>query len=114
MVEAVRGSDLVLLVTEPTPFGAHDLRLALETVAMLGLPAVVVINRAGEGNELIYACSERMGVPVIGELPDDRGVAEAYACGLLAYEQVRGYGQRVRRILEQAARQGESPCVSWS
>ncbi len=73
MVEAVRGSDLVILVAEPTPFGAYDLALALDTVALLQLPVGVVINRAGEGNELIYDCCRRAGVMVLGELPDQRG-----------------------------------------
>ena len=53
VIEAVRGSDLVVLVTEPTPFGLHDLRLAVEMVRALGLRCVVAVNRADLGDDRV-------------------------------------------------------------
>ncbi len=82
MIAAVRGSDFVVLVTEPTPFGLNDLELAVETVRTLGIPCGVVINRAGSGDDRVkeYCASE--GLEVLLEIPDDRRIAEAYARGL--------------------------------
>ncbi len=84
VVAAVRGSDFVLLVTEPTPFGLNDLRLAVEMVRTLGLPFGVVINRSDIGNDAVrrYCASE--AVPLLIEIPEDRRVAEAYSRGQAA------------------------------
>jgi len=83
VVTTVRDADYVLLVTEPTPFGLNDLRLAVETMRQLGLPHGVVINRAdcGDGRVRDYCAAE--GIPVMLELPDDRRVAEAYSRGYM-------------------------------
>ena len=98
VVEAVRGSDLVVLVTEPTPFGLHDLKLAVEMVRTLKLPLGVVINRAGLDGDALRTYCRRVRIPVLGELPDDRAVAVAYSRGQLACEVVPGYRQRVEAI----------------
>ena len=97
-VEAVRGSDLVVLVTEPTPFGLHDLKLAVEMVRALKLRLGIVINRAGLDGDAMHAYCRRARIPVLGELPDDRAVAVAYSRGQLACEVVPGYRQRVEAI----------------
>jgi MinD superfamily P-loop ATPase len=99
VIEAVRGADLVLLVTEPTPFGLHDLRLAVEMVRALGLPSGVVINRAdaGETQTRQYCRGERL--PILAEIPDDRRVAEAYARGELAGRALPSYRRMFERLL---------------
>ncbi len=76
------------LVTEPTAFGLHDLTLAVEMVRALHLPMGIVINRADMGDDRVerYCATERL--PIIGRLPHDRRVAEAYARGVLAIEAV--------------------------
>jgi len=84
VVAAVRGCDFVVLVTEPTPFGLNDLRLAVEMCRTLGLPFGVVINRADIGDDAVRrycACEE---VPLLLEIPEDRRVAEAYSRGQAA------------------------------
>lgn len=86
VVEAVRGCDHVLLVTEPTPFGLHDLGLALETVQSLEIPCEVMINRAGLNGSATEEFCRRKGVEVVAEFPDSRRVAEAYSRGELASE----------------------------
>lgn len=83
-VEAVRGSDFCLLVTEPTPFGLSDLELAVEMLEKLSIPAGVIINRSDIGDEKVDRYCDEKGIPVIGRIPFDRKVAEAYARGLTA------------------------------
>lgn len=83
VIESVRGADLVVLVTEPTPFGLNDLRLAVEMVRALGLRAVVAINRAGVGDDRTLRYCEEEGLEIVLELPDDRRIAEAYSRGEL-------------------------------
>ncbi len=86
VVEAVRDCDLVLLVTEPTPFGLHDLELAIETVQKLEIPCEVVINRAGLNGAATKELCHRKGVEIVAEFADDRRIAEAYSRGELAAE----------------------------
>jgi MinD superfamily P-loop ATPase len=83
VVTAVRGCDFVLLVTEPTPFGLHDLTLAVATVRELGLPVGVVINRADIGDDRVATYCAAQGIPVLLTIPDDRRIAEAYSRGEL-------------------------------
>jgi MinD superfamily P-loop ATPase len=98
-VESIRGCDLVILVAEPTPFGLHDLALAVEMVRAMKLPAAVVINRsdAGDGRVVDYCRKQR--ITVLAEIPDDRAVAEAYSRGEMISEAVREFGNRLRRLL---------------
>jgi MinD superfamily P-loop ATPase len=80
-VNAVIDSDVILLVTEPTPFGFYDFQLAWEAFAPLGRPMGTVINRAGLGNDDIYGFCREKGLPILAEIPFDRAIAEAYARG---------------------------------
>lgn len=80
-VETVRGSDVCVLVTEPTPFGLHDLRLAVKMVGTLGIPAGVVINRSDLGDEELERYCNEKGLPVLLKIPWDRRLAELYAVG---------------------------------
>ena len=80
-ITAVIDSDAIVLVTEPTPFGAFDLRLAYEAFHPLGKPMCVVVNRAGLGNDDVHRFCRRVGLPILTEIPYDRTIAEAYARG---------------------------------
>jgi len=80
-VEAMRDSDFALLVAEPTSFGLHDLRLAVETVREIGLPFGVVLNRAGIGDDRVHRFCVEERVPILLTIPDDRRLAEAGARG---------------------------------
>jgi MinD superfamily P-loop ATPase len=80
-VNAVMDSDLILLVTEPTPFGAYDLELAYEAFSPLGKPMAVVVNRAGFGDRDVYEFCRRLGLEIFAEIPFDRRIAEAYSRG---------------------------------
>ncbi len=74
-------SDLIVLVTEPTPFGVFDLRLAHQAFLPLGKPMGVVVNRAGLGNDDVYRFCEQAALPVFAQIPYDRAIAQAYAVG---------------------------------
>lgn len=78
---AVAQADCVVLVTEPTPFGIHDFKLAVEAFTPLGKPMAVVVNRAGIDCPSFYAFCQKAGLPILAEIPDDRAVAKAYARG---------------------------------
>jgi len=80
-ISAVIDSDYVVLVTEPTPFGVFDLRLAHQAFTTLGKPMGVVVNRAGVGNDEVYGFCSQAGLPILAEIPYDRAIAEAYAAG---------------------------------
>lgn len=83
VVESIRNCDFCLLVTEPTPFGLHDLELAAGAAKVLGIPAGVVINRAdgGRGDDQIRDFCTGAKIPVLATIPFDRKIAEAYSRG---------------------------------
>jgi MinD superfamily P-loop ATPase len=92
-VNAVMDSDVILLVTEPTPFGVYDFQLAWEAFMPLGIPMGAVINRAGLGNQAIYRFCQEKGLPILAEIPYDRAIAEAYARGRIIADLSRGFKQ---------------------
>ena len=86
VVATVRDADFVLLVTEPTPFGLNDLKLAVELIRQLGLKHGVAINRADSGDRRVHDFCAAERIPILLELPDDRRVAEAYSRGQMALQ----------------------------
>jgi MinD superfamily P-loop ATPase len=82
VVEAVKGSEFCLLVTEPTPFGLNDLSLAVEVVRKLGISCGVVINRVGIGDEEVERYCHREGIPILLRIPLDRNIAMLYSQGI--------------------------------
>jgi len=88
VIEATKDAEFVILVTEPTPFGLHDLTLAVETMRELKQPFGVVINRYGIGNDdvLNYCASEN--IPLLAKIPNDRRIAELYSRGELLYNKI--------------------------
>ncbi|HPO16824.1 MAG TPA: ATP-binding protein [Candidatus Hydrogenedentes bacterium] len=88
VIAAVKGSDFVVLVTEPTPFGLHDLKLAVETVRQLGIPFGVVINRCDIGDQQVPEYCHRESIPLLLEIPHERRIAEAYSRGEMVVDAV--------------------------
>jgi MinD superfamily P-loop ATPase len=80
-VTAVKGCEAALLVTEPTPFGLHDLKLAVETLRELKIPFGVVVNRILDEDSRISEYCLTEGLPLLLQIPDDRRIAEAYSRG---------------------------------
>jgi MinD superfamily P-loop ATPase len=81
VVETVHGADFVLLVTEPTPFGLHDLRLMVEVVRELDIPGGVLINRDGTGNAEVDQFCAQVDLPVLMRIPLDRTIGAGIAQG---------------------------------
>jgi len=100
-IEGVRGSDLVLLVTEPTPFGLNDLKLAVEMVRALKIPMAVVLNRCDIGDDEVRQYCDGQRIPIWAEIADDRAVAEAYSRGQLASEAEPAFADAICALLGQ-------------
>ncbi len=81
VVAALRGADAAILVTEPTPFGLNDLKLALALSLRLGVPSGIVVNRSDGTDALIERYAHEVGVPIIGRIPFKREYAETYSRG---------------------------------
>ena len=89
----MKGTDFVVLVTEPTPFGLHDLTLAVEAVKLLGIPHGLVINRAGMGNDDVKDYAAKENLPILMEIPFDKRIAVAYSKGDLLVNTLPEYKQ---------------------
>lgn len=99
VIEATKDADLILLVTEPTPFGLHDLTLAVDTMIELKKPFGVIINRFGIGDNNVEKYCAKNNIPVIAKIPNDRRIAELYSAGKLLYQSM----SEVRTELEKIA-----------
>lgn len=100
VIAAIRGADFVVLVTEPTPFGLHDLKLAAGMVREIGIPFGVVVNRVGVGDDRVHRFCREQDIPILLEIPDDRRIAEAYSRGELVVEALPGYRDHFLRLWE--------------
>ena len=98
VIESVKGSDFSILVTEPTPFGLHDLKLAVEMIRKLDIPFGVIINRADVGDEKVAAYCRKEGIPLLMEIKSDRAIAEAYSKGIPMVETAPEYRERFRTL----------------
>ncbi len=98
VIEAVKSAHVVLLVTEPTPFGLNDLKLAVGMVRELKLPFAVVINRSDAGDDKVrqYCRSEEIKVAL--EIPDDRRIAEAYSRGDMIIDVLSEYNKHFAKL----------------
>lgn len=94
VVAAMKGVDFILLVTEPTPFGLHDLKLAVGAVRLLGIPAGLVINRCDMGDDSVRSYASEVDLPILMEIPFDRRIAEIYSSGGLVVEKMPEWKQR--------------------
>jgi MinD superfamily P-loop ATPase len=114
VVHSMHGADFVLLVTEPTPFGLHDLRLAVGVARELGLPVGVVINRDGIGDEGVDAFCREEGLPILLRIPFDRRIAEAYARGIPLIEALPDYREHFRSLFMAIEAAAMAPAGSFS
>ncbi len=102
VIVTLRASDFVVLVTEPTPFGLHDLTLAVAMVRELRIPFGVVINRVGIGDDRVHEFCGQEDIPIFLEIPDDRQIAVTYSRGELivdALPEYRAYFERLGETL---------------
>lgn len=100
VIEAVKGVDFVLLVTEPTPFGLNDLQLAVEMVRELKLPFAVAINRCDIGDDRVVRYCKREDIEILLEIPNDRLIAEAYSQGIKIIDALPGYEEKFAQLYQ--------------
>lgn len=100
VIAAMKKADFVLLVTEPTPFGHHDLILAVEAVKILGIPSGLVINRSDVGDDRVRDYAREEGMPILMEIPFDRRIAVAYSKGELLVDALPEYREQFRNLYE--------------
>jgi len=103
VIESIRGCDYVVLVTEPTPFGLNDLKLAVEMVRVLELRFGVVINRAGLGDDEVLHYCHQDGIKILTEIRDDRRIAAAYSRGEIVCEVLPDYRSLFTQLLKDIA-----------
>jgi len=112
VIASMKEADFVLLVTEPTPFGLHDLKLAVGAVRLLGIPCGLLVNRSDMGDDQVKTYAEKENVPILMEIPFDRRVAEAYSRGVMIVDVMPGWKEKFkelyRRIAELTEREGQS------
>jgi MinD superfamily P-loop ATPase len=99
-VEAVRGTDFCLLVTEPTPFGLYDLDLALKVLEKMEIPRGVLVNKSGIGDRKVYEYLQRRKIPLLMEIPMSREIAELYSRGRILAEAIPGWRERFAAVAE--------------
>ncbi len=104
VIEAVKGSDVSLLVTEPTPFGLNDLYLAVETLRELKIPFGVVINRSDIGDKQVQDYCDKENIPVLMTIPMDRNIAVAYSKGQTIVETQPVYRKKFLELYKKVQR----------
>ncbi len=103
-METVTSSDFILLVTEPTPFGLHDLKLALEAVVKMGIPYGIVENKSEEGVNLIKEFCTAEGHPLLLSIPYSRKIAETYSRGKKPFSDDPGISESLGRLFSEIRR----------
>ncbi len=98
VIEAIKDADFVILVTEPTPFGLHDLTLAVETTRALKKKFGVVINRHGIGNEDVSTYCQKENIPVLAKIPHLIEAAKLYSEGKLMYQTLDAFKMEIEKI----------------
>jgi len=99
VVESIMDTDFCVMVTEPTPFGLHDLEVAVEVVMKLDIPLGVVVNFAGIGDRGVYEYCEKMKLPILMEIPYDRKIAELYSKGIPFIDEMPEWKVEFQKLL---------------
>jgi len=107
-IEAIRRTDHILLVAEPTPFGLNDLEIAYDVVRELNIPCSLAINRSDIGDDRVKRFADAKEIPVVLEIPQDRRIAECYSVGDMVVEELPEYRETFLGVFEKIA--GEVTC----
>lgn len=100
VVEAVEGADVCFLVTEPTPFGLNDLKLAVGLTLKVGTPTGIIVNRSDGSDRIIADYAEEVGVPIAGRIPFNRAYAESYSKGEILARQFPEFEKNLLSIFD--------------
>ncbi len=100
VIESIKGSDFTILVTEPTPFGLHDLILAVEVLKKLNIPYGVVLNKCDIGDHKVEEYCKKNGIPLLLSIPLDREIAVAYSQGIPIVKINPSYEQKFIQLFQ--------------
>jgi MinD superfamily P-loop ATPase len=98
-VASIKGADFCILVTEPTPFGLHDLELAYEMTKVLNIPCGVIINKSQE-DKIVENFCEKVGLPILMKIPFKREIAEFYSKGIPLVVGMPEYKEKFLNLIE--------------
>ena len=108
VVAALEGADIAVLVTEPTPFGLNDLKLAAGLSTSMGIPTGIIINRSNGDDILIADYSKKTGIPILGRIPFERKYAETYSEGGMISEVHNEFFHNMVNIFDNIKKYSES------
>ena len=100
VIETVSRTDYCILVTEPTPFGLSDLKIAVEVLKRLKVPYGVVINREGIGDERVEVYCKKNKIPILMKIPHDRKIAKLYSKGIPFILEMPEWKEKFRKLYE--------------
>jgi MinD superfamily P-loop ATPase len=100
VIQTVKGSDFCVLITEPTPFGLHDLKIIIQVLETMKIPCGVVVNRAGVGDKKVYAFCREKNIPVLLEIPYDKRIAELYSRGIPFSQEMPEWKAKFQTLFE--------------
>lgn len=100
VIASIGDADYCVLVTESTPFGFHDLRLAVGVVRELKIPFGIIINRWGLGDSRVEDYCKAKGIPILLKIPNDRKIAELYSQGIPFVREMPGWNEKFLGVFE--------------
>ena len=104
VIETVKDSDFCILVTEPTPFGLHDLKIAVQVLEDMKISLGVVVNRASIGDRKVYEYCKEKDIPILLEIPYNRRIAELYSKGIPFSLEMPEWSERFQILFNDARR----------
>lgn len=105
-VESIAGADLAILVADPTPFGLNDLKLSVDMCRTIGIEPVVIVNRAEYRDDDLKKYCDEEDLEIIGEIPDDREIAEIYSRGGLIVDESEEHKELFEELAETVKKKG--------
>lgn len=100
VITAMSGVDYIIMVTEPTPFGLHDLKLAVEAAGKLDIPCGLIINRSDLGDGQVKEYAKDKGLPILMEIPYLREIAEIYSRGDLFVKVLPEWNEKLLKMYD--------------
>jgi len=100
VIESIKGSDYTILVSEPTPFGLHDLMLAVELLRQLGIPHGVVLNKCDVGDNEVQEYCQENNIPILLFIPWDKEIAVTYSRGIPIGKVNFSYEQKFMQLFQ--------------
>jgi MinD superfamily P-loop ATPase len=104
VAQSIDGCDYCILVTEPTPFGLHDLKIAVELIKKVGIPFGAVVNKATENQRMIQDFCKENEIEILLEIPFSREIAENYSQGILPVQANPDWIKRFQEVYAKAER----------